>query len=94
MERLIEFIKVNKLNFIKTQKIKKEENQMTIKEKLVNTLIFAIFLTGSIIIYNQLGRWVAIGVALEVLAIYLLIKLELNSFINKIKSDNKENDID
>ena len=67
---------------------------MTIKEKLVNTLIFAIFLTGSIIIYNQLGRWVAIGVALEVLAIYLLIKLELNSFINKIKSDNKENDID
>jgi len=94
LERLIEFIKVNKLNFIKTQKIKKEENQMTIKEKLVNTLIFAIFLTGSIIIYNQLGRWVAIGVALEVLAIYLLIKLELNSFINKIKSDNKENDID
>ena len=67
---------------------------MTIKEKLLNTLIFAIFLTGSIIIYNQLGRWVAIGVALEVLAIYLLIKLELNSFINKIKSDNKENDID
>jgi len=67
---------------------------MVTKEKLVNTLIFAIFLAGSTIIYYQLGRWVAIGIALEVLAIYLLIKLELNSFINKIKSENKEKNID
>ena len=67
---------------------------MVTKEKLVNTLIFAIFLAGSTIIYYQLGRWVAIGIALEVLAIYLLIKLELNSFINKIKSENIEKNID
>ncbi len=52
---------------------------MITKKKLLSTLVFAVFLTGSTIIYYKLGRLVAIGVALEVLSIYLLIKLENNS---------------
>lgn len=66
---------------------------MITKEKLINTGIFAIFLTGSTIIYHQLGRWVAIGIALEVLAIYLLIKVELKSYVSKTNPEDKEEDI-
>ena len=60
---------------------------MITKEKLFSTLVFAIFLTGSTILYYALGRWAAIGVALEVLAIYLLLKLEIKSFLK-----NKDHD--
>ena len=60
---------------------------MITKEKLINTGIFAIFLTGSTIIYYELGRWVAIGVALEVLAIYLLLKMEIKASSNKGRHD-------
>jgi hypothetical protein len=63
---------------------------MITKEKLLSSLIFSFFLTGSTIIYHQLGRWVAIGIVLEVLAIYLLIKLEINALINEIKSEEEE----
>ena len=63
---------------------------MITKEKLLSSLIFSIFLTGSTIIYHQLVRWVAIGIVLEVLAIYLLIKLEINALINEIKSEEEE----
>jgi len=52
---------------------------MSIKERFRSRyarwefLAFLIFLTGSTIIYSQLGRWVAIGVALEFLALYIII---------------------
>ena len=52
---------------------------MITKKKLYSTLVFAVFLTGSTIIYCKLGRWVSIGVALEVLSVYILIKLEIKS---------------
>jgi len=65
---------------------------MVTKKKLYSTLVFAVFLTGSTIIYYKLGRWVAIGVALEVLAIYLLIKLEIKSSNENDNRDDEEID--
>lgn len=58
------------------------------KEKALSTGIFAIFLTGSTIIWYTLGRLAAIGVALEMLAIYLLIKVEVRTLLDKEKNDN------
>ena len=54
---------------------------MLSKEKAVSSGIFTIFLAGSTIIWYALGRMAAIGVALEVLAIYLLIKVEIKSLL-------------
>ena len=66
---------------------------MITKKKLISTLVFAIFLTGSTIIFYKLGRWAAIGVALEVLAIYLLIKLEIKSSAeNETRDSEEDND--
>ncbi|MCD6181496.1 MAG: hypothetical protein J7K89_03840 [Candidatus Cloacimonetes bacterium] len=46
------------------------------KKKLLDTGAFALFLIGSSILYSILGKWVAIGVALEVLAVYLFIYIK------------------
>ena len=62
------------------------------RRKLFSSLIFGIFLIGSTIIYSQLGKWVAIGVALEVLSIYLLIKFENYNSINDGESIDNEID--
>lgn len=56
---------------------------MITKEKAMSSLVFAIFLTGSTILYYELGRLVALGVALEILSIYILIKLEIKSLLGK-----------
>ena len=63
---------------------------MITKKKLFSTLVFALFLTGSTIIYYKLGRWAAIGVALEVLAIYIQIKLDIKSSAEDDKIDKKD----
>ncbi len=62
------------------------------RKKLLSTLVFAIFLTGSTIIYYTLGRWVAIGVALEVLAIYIALKIDIKSIEEKDISDDEDID--
>ncbi|MFO7895606.1 MAG: hypothetical protein R6U84_01555 [Candidatus Cloacimonadales bacterium] len=58
---------------------------MLVKERIINSLIFAIFLIGSTILYYQLGRWVSLGVALEVLAIYLLLQRQIGHELSKSK---------
>ncbi len=70
-----------------------------LKKKILDTLAFICFLTGSYIIYWKLGRWVAIGVALEVLAVYLFVyigfKLNVNETINiSNKDENEDNETD
>lgn len=52
-------------------------------------LAFLIFLTGSTIISYKLGRWVAIGVALEYLSLYIIIKTGAaqNHHLPEIKED-------
>jgi hypothetical protein len=60
------------------------------EKRLLSTLVFAIFLTDSTIIFYQVGRWAAIGVALEVFAFYLLIKLEIESSADNETSDSEE----
>lgn len=52
-------------------------------------LAFLIFLTGSTILYSELGRWVAIGVALEYLSLYIVIKTGIahNDRIPEIEED-------
>ena len=73
---------------------------MKIKEKFRSKysrwefLAFVIFVTGSLIIYSQLGRWVAIGVALEYLSLYILIKAGMGSSSHETEvNEDEENDI-
>ena len=58
--------------------------------KILSTLIFIIFLIGSTIIYKTVGRWPAIGVALEILSIYLLLELEIRYLHNRNKDNDKQ----
>ncbi len=60
------------------------------KKKLLDTLAFAFFLTGSYIIYWKLGKWVAIGVTLEVLAVYLMIYIQFKMSINAPEIEDEE----
>lgn len=62
---------------------------MITKKRLLSTLVFTIFISGSTILYYELGRWASIGVGLEVLAVYILIKLE-----TKPSDENENNHIE
>ena len=64
-----------------------------LKKKMYDTLAFVFFLIGSTIIYWKLGRWVAIGVALEVLPIYMLSSMRIWKSIDKTK-DNEDEETD
>jgi hypothetical protein len=62
------------------------------KKRLLSTLVFSLFLIGSTILYYEVGRWASIGVGLEVLAIYILIKLEIKSLLES--KGNVDEEID
>ena len=68
-----------------------------LKKKMLDTLAFIFFLIGSYIIYWKLGRWVAIGVALEVLSVYLFVyigfKMNVNESMNETE-DDEDKDIE
>jgi predicted RND superfamily exporter protein len=49
------------------------------RNRFLDSLGFALFLAGSYIIYWQLGKWVAIGVGLEVISVYLMISAKMNT---------------
>ncbi len=56
-----------------------------LKKKILDTLVFICFLAGSYIIYWKVGKWVAIGVALEILAVYLWIYIDFKLKDGEIK---------
>jgi hypothetical protein len=65
---------------------------MKTKKKLKSTLIFIIFLAGSYIVFYHLGRWIAIGVILQVLSFYLLARLDIKSYAEKKDKEYQDHD--
>ena len=57
------------------------------KKKLFDTLAFVLFLVGSYTLYLKAGKWVAIGVGVEVIAMYLMIYIHF--FFGKNDKDDE-----
>ncbi|PID28266.1 MAG: hypothetical protein CSB55_05565 [Candidatus Cloacimonadota bacterium] len=56
--------------------------------KLLSFLAFLVLCAGNTILYYKLGKAIAIGVLLEVFALYSLVKIEIKQI--RSKDENQE----